>query len=340
MLAVVLVVVAAFALWPRTSDPADSPPVDAVAPMPPVTVMAVGDIACAPRAPAGPRNCRHAEVATLIKSAAPDHFIALGDLQYESATHDEIHVPGGYDETLGELKNYTLPVLGNHEILDPEGKNVGYFRYFGDDGSTSKAPGKSPDGYYTTNVGSWRFIALNSECGPDASNRNLGSPGSCGRDSEQYRWLATVLQQSKARCTLVAFHRPRWTTGAHPPYQAMAELWDLMASNGVDVTVSGHNHSSEVFRPIGPSGTGVPRVAKNGIRSFVAGGGGKDLYPFNNVGSVAGPASEARDSTTFGPLRLTLKDGGYDWGFVPLAGQSFTNVGTAGAFRGTGERCH
>ena len=38
--------------------------------------------------------------------------------------------------------------------------------------------------------------------------------------------------------------------------------------------------------------------------------------------------SEVRDASTFGVLKLTLHPSGYDWQFVPVAGQSFTDSGT------------
>ena len=37
--------------------------------------------------------------------------------------------------------------------------------------------------------------------------------------------------------------------------------------------------------------------------------------------------SEVRNNTTFGVLKLTLHPSSYDWVFVPIAGQSFTDTG-------------
>jgi acid phosphatase type 7 len=37
--------------------------------------------------------------------------------------------------------------------------------------------------------------------------------------------------------------------------------------------------------------------------------------------------SEARDADTFGVLKLTLRPEGYEWKFVPVAGESFTDSG-------------
>ena len=39
--------------------------------------------------------------------------------------------------------------------------------------------------------------------------------------------------------------------------------------------------------------------------------------------------SVVRNNDTFGVLRLVLRPGGYSWRFVPQAGKSFTDSGTA-----------
>lgn len=306
------------------------------------TVMAVGDIACAPHSTVTALTCRQADVATVVKDASPDAFIALGDLQYSDGTYAEFTGAGGYDDAFGPLKARTLPVVGNHEYRDPAGAGSGYFDYFYGAGVDHGPFGDRPDGYYARMIGSWQFIALNSECNEETStNAGRSVPGGCDPGSPQYEWLRSVLASSTARCTLVAFHRPRWTTGAHLPYTPMAPMWDLMAKAGVDVTVSGHNHVTEVFAPIGVSGdAATPDLDPNGIRSFVAGSGGKELSGFRPLSGKLGAAVQARDRTTFGPLQLTLHKSSFDWSYQPVAGGSFTGSGTDGAFSGSGERCH
>jgi hypothetical protein len=58
---------------------------------------------------------------------------------------------------------------------------------------------------------------------------------------------------------------------------------------------------------------------------FVAGTGGKSLYHF----AAILPASAAHDASTYGVLQLTLREGAYDWEFIPVAGGTFTDSGTA-----------
>jgi hypothetical protein len=305
------------------------------------TVLAVGDIACVPGATVTVTNCRHGDVASVVAGFPEAHFVALGDLQYLNATYDEFIGPGAYDSTFGPFKARTLPIIGNHEQVDPAGAAKGYFDYFYGPGVTTGPYGSRPAGYYTRTVGGWQFIGLNSECKADTANAGRTVPGGCAVGSPQYRWLESVLASSTARCTVVAFHRPRWTTGSHPSYAPMGPMWDLMVRGGVDVALTGHNHSSEVFHPITESGeVARPILAPVGIRSFVAGGGGKSHSQFPDSSSLVWEALQARDSATFGPLRVALNDGSFDWEFVPIPGQAFTNVGASGAFTGTAEACH
>lgn len=62
-----------------------------------------------------------------------------------------------------------------------------------------------------------------------------------------------------------------------------------------------------------------------GIRQFVVGTGGKNYYSI----STAQPNSEVINGNTHGVLKLELYAGGYDWAFVPEAGATFTDAGSA-----------
>jgi len=63
----------------------------------------------------------------------------------------------------------------------------------------------------------------------------------------------------------------------------------------------------------------------NGVTEFVVGTGGTDLVAFSN----SKPSNVVvRDATSAGILKLTLRPGAYDWKFLPIAGQTFTDQGT------------
>jgi hypothetical protein len=89
------------------------------------------------------------------------------------------------------------------------------------------------------------------------------------------------------------------------------------------VIVNGHDHDYERFAPQNPSGTADPA---RGIREFVVGTGGTSLRSFTSVK----PNSEVRNATARGVLKLTLTSTSYDWEFVPVAGQTFTDSGSGG----------
>lgn len=102
----------------------------------------------------------------------------------------------------------------------------------------------------------------------------------------------------------------------------MAPLWDALYDAGADVVLAGHDHLYERFAPQDADGVADPAL---GIRSFVVGTGGKDLY---GLGETR-PNSEVSDDDTYGVLVLTLNPTSYDWSFQPVAGETFHDEGTA-----------
>jgi hypothetical protein len=106
-----------------------------------------------------------------------------------------------------------------------------------------------------------------------------------------------------------------WTVNpGHKP------LWDLLYAKGVDVVLNGQQHNYERFKPMTPAGD-VDEA--NGIREFNVGTGGESIDNF----TVIHPNSETH-AAVFGVLKLTLKAGSYDWAFVPVAGETYTDSGS------------
>jgi hypothetical protein len=87
-----------------------------------------------------------------------------------------------------------------------------------------------------------------------------------------------------------------------------------------EIVISGHDHTYERFAPL--DADGFPSAI--GIRAFVAGTGGASPYAFG----PPRPGSESR-GTSWGVLKLTLWSDLYEWEFVPVAGQSFRDQGSA-----------
>ncbi len=105
----------------------------------------------------------------------------------------------------------------------------------------------------------------------------------------------------------------------------MKPLWEALYAAGADVVLNGHDHNYQRFAPQDPEGRADPQ---RGIREFVVGTGGKSHYPI--VDPIAN--SEVHNDDTNGVLKLTLRPEGYDWRFVPVEGEAFTDSGSA--------RCH
>ena len=264
-------------------------------------LVAAGDISCAPGQEATRATCQMAATAELAASLDPDVVTPLGDLQYERGEADGFR--RSYDLTWGRLKAKTRPAPGNHEYVG--GVAPGYFGYFG------ATAGKSSEGWYSYEVGSWHVIALNSNC---------RSVGGCDAGSPQMRWLAADLAAHPAQCSLAYWHHPRYSSGLHGPDSGYDALWKVLDEAGVDVALGGHDHHYERFAPQAAGAVADP----DGIRQFVVGTGGRSLYP------VLGPDanSEAYNAATFGVLRLDLRAQGYAWRFAPAPPGKYSDEGS------------
>src|SRR5207245_1170995 len=147
--------------------------------------------------------------------------------------------------------------------------------------------------------------------------------GGCGPESEQGKWLQQDLSQHPVACTLAYFHKPLFSSGlAHGNDLQMKALWEMLYHAGVDVVINGHDHDYERFAPQTPD---AKRDDAHGIREFVVGTGGRSLYAVK----APLPNSEVLRNDTFGVLQLTLRADGYDWKFLPVAGSTFTDAGSA-----------
>jgi hypothetical protein len=102
----------------------------------------------------------------------------------------------------------------------------------------------------------------------------------------------------------------------------MQPIWQALYDANADLTLAGHDHGYERFAPQTPAGAadGI-----RGIREFVVGTGGKSHYAFTTIRAN----SEVRESQTYGVLQLTLHAQSYDWRFVPEAGATFADSGSA-----------
>lgn len=229
--------------------------------------------------------------------------LTIGDAAYEVGSLQQYR--DCYDNTWGRHLDRTYPAPGNRDY-GTQGAE-GYFTYFGDR-ATPLDPGCTRDckGYYSFDLGDWHIISLNSES-PDGA--------------EQEAWLRADLAANDSLCTLAYWHRPRFSS-TRPKESAAHELWDALYDYGADVVLSAHWHNYERFAPQDKSGQYDP---EHGIREIVVGTGGRHYRDFDFIQ----PNSEVRNSETWGVLKMTLHPDRYDWEYIPIPGQSFTDAGSS-----------
>lgn len=257
-----------------------------------VTLVGAGDIA----------NCEllgGARATANLLDAISGTIFTLGDHAYPRGTAKEL--ADCYGATWGRHKARTHPTIGNHDLITGHGQP--YFDYFGDNA------GPKGRGYYSYDLGAWHIIALN------------GTETVAATDP-QVLWLRQDLASHPTDCVLAYWHMPMFSSGPHGGGPEMKEVWKILYDAGADVVVSSHDHVYERFAPLDASGK-VDQV--RGIREFLVGTGGAGVYKFNKIA----PNSEVHNNTTYGVLKFTLSKGRYAWQFIPMAGQTFTDSGSA-----------
>lgn len=260
------------------------------APEPPAAVLVgAGDIAGCGEGYADEATAR------LIERIGGTVFTAGDNAYPDGATADL----ACYERSWGRFKHRTYPSPGNHDYQS-EGA-APYFAYFG------ARAGPAGRGYYSYDLGGWHVVALNSE-------RDL---------KQEAAWLAADLAAHPAACTLAYWHKPLFTSGSdHPPETTMRPIWRVLYDAGAELVISGHNHQYERFGPQDADGRADPA---RGIRQFVAGtGGNPSLYDFD----APQPNSEVRWNGGHGVLKLTLLPGRYEYEFVSVPGETFTDRGS------------
>jgi hypothetical protein len=253
-------------------------------------------------------------------------FVAGDDAYPNGNVQDFID---NYSTTWGHLVRNSWPALGNHEYADYSRADAnGYFDYFGGQvpgfPQASPAPLNRPDGWYSYEWGQWTVVVLNTNC-------NIVN---C---AAQNSWLQAILAASVTheasgtpKCQLVYSHHPRFSdclpgaeggtcggsgdaggaSKTRNPFEKY--LWDTLYDYGVDVLVSGHDHGYQRFPRFNKQDP--PTQEDRGVRQFVVGSGGKDLYGFNRAPLQA---RIAQGYNTFGVVTFELRPTGYRSAFRP-----------------------
>lgn len=199
------------------------------------SVVVIGDFG------AGGSSQHRVALAIRDRAAAQrvDAIVTTGDNIYPSGApasfQNAWHRPYGWLERAG------IPViasLGNHDVRTGAGGPV--MRLFG-----------MTDRWYARTVGPVEFIVLDST-----------RPA----DREQLGFIERTTRTSTARWQVAVFHHPAYSCGSHGSTDFIRRRWaPLFRRGGVDLVLSGHDHSYQRFEPIG------------GITYAVTGGGGAAL---------------------------------------------------------------
>ncbi|MDQ3880100.1 MAG: DNRLRE domain-containing protein [Chloroflexota bacterium] len=215
-----------------------------------------------------------------------------GDNAYESGSAQQY--ADCYAPSWGRHKARTRPTPGNHEY-GTSGAS-GYFAYF------------NVQSYYAYDLGTWRVYALNS---------NVAR----GTASAQVQWLRNDLAANPRRCVAAYWHHPRFSSSSHGDDTSVSTLVQTLYDANADIIIGAHDHFYERYAPIDPTGAADPQ---RGVRHFVVGTGGASHYGITRTRRAS---SEVANSTAYGVLQLALWDRSYEWKFVPIGGQSFTDSG-------------
>lgn len=283
----------------------DRPPIGPVVP-PPVAVRftGAGNIASC--------TSETDESTAQLLDATPGEVFTLGDNAFGGGSAADY--ADCYGPTWGRHLARTRAVLGNHDY-DAGHANAAY-DYFG------ARVGPRGLGYYSYDLGSWHIVVLN-DAG-EYRDDNPYSPWSGG--SAQDLWLRADLAANTKPCLAALWHVPYFfssnTAGSvREPDKRI--LWEILFAAGADIVLNGQPHHYERMAPMRPDGV---RDDALGIRQFNVGTGGGHgvLLPTVEIH----PQSEVR-AAAVGVLSLTLRADGYDWRFLPAAGGSFTDAGSA-----------
>lgn len=232
------------------------------------------------------------EATAALLDAIPGTVFTTGDNAYPDGTDTDYEEC--YGPSWGRHRDRTMPAPGNHEYQSRDAR--GYYEYFG---------ATAADGYYAFDLGDWRVYSLDSERVTD----------------EQIAWLTADLAENPSTCVFAYWHRARFSSGMHGSDRGVAPLWEVLDEAGAEVIVSGHDHDYERFAPMDATGT----ADESGVRQFVVGTGGSELRAFERPE----PNSEVRWSDGYGVIRFNLRSTDYSWEFVPAAGATFEDSGSA-----------
>lgn len=244
-------------------------------------VLGVGDIGMCGREAV-------AQTARLV-AGLEGRLLLAGDIAYHQGTAANFR--DCFNPSWGGFRSRWHASPGNHEYESPGA--LPYFTYFGD------AAGPDTTGYHAVTIGDWLILMLNSNV-----------PAT--RASPQWEFARGQLDAQRTPCTMAVWHHPLFTSGPNGGHRGMRDMWALLETARAELILTGHDHLYERFARQMSDGRADPA---NGIRQFIAGTGGADLYNF-----VRTAANSEERIMRYGVVRFTLRPAQVEWEFLGLDG--------------------
>ncbi len=264
-----------------------------------VVVAVIGNIACNPIKNVRTDYCQIETIANQIELYNVNAMLILGGNQ---------NLLGRY-ETLDFYKNNQAWKNFKGIIYSMPNAPKEYYAYSG------KVKRELQRGYYSFDLGTWHFIALNTNC---------AEVNGCGANSPQIRWLERDLKNNSDKCTLAYWQNPHSRLGNYNSNDRQKTLWEVLYDNKVDIVLngSGYSHSYKRF-------TFQQQVGKSdsvlGPQVFMI---GTDNELFNQLTvSKKNDLLAVADTHTFGTLFLALYETSYLWWFESVSGEKFQDLG-------------
>lgn len=266
----------------------------------PTTIAPVGDVLIGAGEIDGCTSAAE-QASTLIQSFPSATVATFGGHAAEPATAESY--ASCYGPTWGRFLDRTRPAIGLRDQAGDAG--AAFYGYFG------SAAGEPGSGWYSYDIGTWHIVVLNSDCD------QVG----CKDKSPQVEWLRSDLAASNAACIGAYWEKPRFSSGSHGNADSAQTFWEVLHDYGAEFVLNGWDAGYERFGPQDAVGVLDPA---NGIREFVVGTGGAALTPFESVQ----PNSEVRDASSWGVLKMTLRDDSYSWEFLAASDGQLTDFGS------------
>jgi len=124
----------------------------------------------------------------------------------------------------------------------------------------------------------------------DYGNAHFTCVDSCdfARQKKILEWAEKDLSESKARWKIVFYHHPTYDVGSHRSDWGRNDFAPVFRKHGVDISLAGHTHVYERFRPMYTPGENDDHP----ITYIVTGGGGAGMYSYQESKQLAAASRE------------------------------------------------